>query len=220
MPIWDFGFSRPGVNGLGLLEEDGDQYLAFQFEKIVSVNELKIFGQHNISNVLAASTLAMALGIDLKYIRKAMREFSGLPHRCQWVANINGVEFYNDSKGTNVGATVAAVEGLGQHIDGHILLIAGGVGKGADFKPLVPIINRWGKEVILIGQDAVEIATNFDADIKIYFAADMRDAVKVAYENAAPGDAVLLSPACASFDMYENFQHRGESFISSVEDLQ
>jgi len=219
-PVWDFGFSRPGVNGLGLLEEDGDQYLAFQFEKIVSVNELKIFGQHNISNVLAASALAMALGIDLKYIRKAIREFSGLPHRCQWVANINGVEFYNDSKGTNVGATVAAVEGLGQRIDGHILLIAGGVGKGADFKSLVPIINRWGKEVILIGQDAVEIATNFDADIKTYFATDMRDAVKVAYANAAPGDAVLLSPACASFDMYENFQHRGESFISSVENLQ
>ena len=115
---------------------------------------------------------------------------------------------------------MAAVEGLGQRIDGHILLIAGGVGKGADFKPLVPIINRWGKEVILIGQDAVEIATNFDADIKTYFATDMRDAVKVAYKNAAPGDAVLLSPACASFDMYENFQHRGESFISSVENLQ
>jgi UDP-N-acetylmuramoylalanine--D-glutamate ligase len=218
--VWDFGFSRPGVNGLGLLEEGDDQYLAFQFEKIVSVSELKIFGQHNISNVLAACGLAMALGIDMTHIRKAIKNFSGLPHRCQWVASIGGVEFYNDSKGTNVGATVAAVEGLGERIGGHILLIAGGVGKGTDFKPLAPVINRWGKEVILIGQDAVEMAANFDADIETYFATDMQNAVKVAYEHAAPGDAVLLSPACASFDMYENFQHRGESFISSVESLQ
>lgn len=220
VPVWDFGFSRPGVNGLGLLEEDGDQYLAFQFEKIVSVSELKVFGQHNISNVLAAAALALALGIDIKSISSATREFSGLPHRCQWVANVAGVEFYNDSKGTNVGATVAAVEGLGQRIDGHILLIAGGVGKGADFTSLVPVINRWGKEVILIGQDAVEMAGNFDKDIQTYFANDMQDAVTVALDHATAGDAVLLSPACASFDMYENFQHRGQSFIQSVERLQ
>ena len=216
LPVWDYGFSRPGVNGLGLLEEDGDQYLAFQFEKLVSVNELKVFGQHNIKNVLAAAGLAMALGIDMKYIRAAIKEYEGLPHRCQWVANIRGVEFYNDSKGTNVGATMAAVEGLGQIISGHILLIAGGISKGADFRPLVPMINRWGKEVILIGQDAVEMAANFDNDIQTYFANDMQDAVSVALEHAAPGDAVLLSPACASFDMFQNFQERGQAFIQSV----
>ena len=216
LPVWDYGFSRPGVNGLGLLEEDGDQYLAFQFEKLVSVNELKVFGQHNIKNVLAAAGLAMALGIDMKYIRAAIKEYEGLPHRCQWVANIRGVEFYNDSKGTNVGATMAAVEGLGQIISGHILLIAGGISKGADFRPLVPMINRWGKEVILIGQDAVEMAANFDNDIQTYFANDMQDAVSVALEHATPGDAVLLSPACASFDMFQNFQERGQTFIQSV----
>jgi UDP-N-acetylmuramoylalanine--D-glutamate ligase len=88
LPVWDYGFSRPGANGLGLLEEDGDQYLAFQFEKLVSVNELKVFGQHNIKNVLAAAGLAMALGIDMKYIRAAIKEYEGLPHRCQWVANM------------------------------------------------------------------------------------------------------------------------------------
>jgi len=220
IPVWDFGFSRPGAMGLGLLEEDGDQYLAFQFEKIVSVSDLQVFGQHNISNLLAATALAGALGIDIEPIRSAIKEFSGLPHRCQWVGNVSGVEFYNDSKGTNVGATMAAVEGLGQRIDGHILLIAGGVAKGADFRSLVPVINRWGKEVILIGQDAVEMASNFDADIQTYFANDMQDAVSVALDHAAPGDAVLLSPACASFDMYENFQHRGQSFIRSVENLQ
>ena len=216
LPVWDYGFSRPGVNGLGLLEEDGDQYLAFQFEKLVSVNELKVFGQHNIKNVLAAAGLAMSLGIDMKYIRAAIKEFEGLPHRCQWVANIRGVEFYNDSKGTNVGATMAAVEGLGQIISGHILLIAGGLSKGADFRPLVQMINRWGKEVILIGQDAVEMAANFDNDIQTYFANDMQDAVSVALEHATPGDAVLLSPACASFDMFQNFQERGQAFIQSV----
>jgi len=220
VPVWDFGFGRPGVNGLGLLEEDDDQYLAYQLEKIVSANELKIFGQHNISNVLAAAALAMAVGIDLKLIGSAIRNFSGLPHRCQWVANVSGVEFYNDSKGTNVGATMAAVEGLGQRISGHILLIAGGVGKGANFKSLVPVINKWGKEVILIGRDAVEMASTFDADIQTYFANDMQDAVTVALAHAVAGDAVLLSPACASFDMFENFQHRGQSFIQSVERLQ
>ena len=158
----------------------------------------------------------MALGIDMKYIRAAIKEYEGLPHRCQWVANIRGGEFYNDSKGTNVGATMAAVEGLGQIISGHILLIAGGISKGADFRPLVPMINRWGKEVILIGQDAVEMAANFDNDIQTYFANDMQDAVSVALEHATPGDAVLLSPACASFDMFQNFQERGQTFIQSV----
>lgn len=220
VPVWDFGFSRPAVNGLGLLEEDGDQYLAYQFEKIVSVNDLKVFGQHNISNVLAATAIALALGIELKHIRTAIVEFSGLPHRCQWVRNVSGIEFYNDSKGTNVGATMAAVESLGQRISGHIVLIAGGVGKGADFKLLMPVINRWGKEVILIGQDAVEMAANFDADVRTYFANDMEDAVTVALAHAEPGDAVLLSPACASFDMFDNFQDRGQAFIRSVESLQ
>jgi UDP-N-acetylmuramoylalanine--D-glutamate ligase len=220
VPIWDFGFSRSSINGLGLLEEENDQYLAFQFEKIISVNELKIFGQHNISNILAAIGLALAINIDMKDIRSAVKAFKGLPHRCQWVGDISGIGFYNDSKGTNVGATMAAVEGLGQRINGHIVLIAGGVGKGADFRSLVPVINRWGKEVILIGKDALEFAENFDQNISPYFATDMLDAVTKALRYASPGDAVLLSPACASFDMFEDFQHRGEVFIDSVGKLQ
>jgi UDP-N-acetylmuramoylalanine--D-glutamate ligase len=220
VPSLDFGFSKPGVNGLGLLEENGDQYLAYQFEKIVSVSELKIVGQHNIANALAAIALALTLGVELDAIRRAVREFTGLPHRCQWVATINGVDFYNDSKGTNVGATMAAVEGLGQRISGHILLIAGGVSKGADFSPLAPVINRWAKEVILIGRDALELAATLDADIQTYFAEDMQDAVSVALEHASAGDAVLLSPACASFDMFDNYRHRGQVFVQSVERLQ
>lgn len=219
-PNIDFGFGRPSVNGLGLLEEGSDRYLAYQFEKIVSVSELKIFGQHNIANMLAAIGLALSVGIDLDSIRRAITEFPGLPHRCQWVGSVAGVDFYNDSKGTNVGATVAAVEGLGHHIKGHIILIAGGVSKGADFKTLTPVINRWGKEVILIGQDALELAEHLDAETQTYFAQDMQDAVRVALEHAVNGDAVLLSPACASFDMFDNYRHRGQSFIQSVEQLQ
>jgi UDP-N-acetylmuramoylalanine--D-glutamate ligase len=218
--IWDFGFGRASVNGLGLLEEGGDLYLAYQLEKIVSVNELKIFGQHNISNVLAAVALAMAIDIDMNAIKAAITEFSGLPHRCQWVANIDGVDFYNYYKGTNVGATVAAIEGLGEHISGHIVLIAGGIAKGADFAALVPAMNKWGKAVILIGQDAAEMASYFDTEIQTYFANDMPDATRVAFQQSATGDAVLLSPACASFDMFENFQHRGFAFMESVETLQ
>ena len=218
--VWDFGVGRAGVNGLGLLEEDGDLYLAYQLEKIVSVNELKVFGQHNISNVLAAVALAMAIDIDMNAIKAAITEFSGLPHRCQWVANIDGVDFYNDSKGTNVGATVAAIEGLGEHISGHIVLIAGGIAKGADFAALVPAMNKWGKAVILIGQDAAEMASYFDTEIQTYFANDMPDATRVALHQSATGDAVLLSPACASFDMFENFQHRGFAFMESVGTLQ
>jgi UDP-N-acetylmuramoylalanine--D-glutamate ligase len=115
---------------------------------------------------------------------------------------------------------VAAVEGLGEHISGNIVLIAGGISKGADFSALVPAMNKWGKVVILIGQDAVEMGSYFDAETQSYFASDMQDAVQVALQHATAGDAVLLSPACASFDMFENFQHRGFAFMKSVGTLQ
>ncbi|MEQ8953447.1 MAG: UDP-N-acetylmuramoyl-L-alanine--D-glutamate ligase [Gammaproteobacteria bacterium] len=220
VPVIEYGCTVPGSNGLGLLEEGNDQYLAYQFEKIISVSELNIVGLHNVSNVLAAIALALSVGVEMDKIKTALRRFKGLPHRCQWVAKINGVDFYNDSKGTNVGATLAAVEGLGQRIDGHILLIAGGMGKGADFSPLRPVLNRWTKEVILIGQDAVELSASIDSDIQTHFAESMHEAVKVALAHARPGDAVLLSPACASFDMFKNFQHRGEVFMQAVESLQ
>ncbi|MCY4358705.1 MAG: UDP-N-acetylmuramoyl-L-alanine--D-glutamate ligase [Gammaproteobacteria bacterium] len=217
---WDFGFGQPGSSGFGLLEEDGEQYLAFQFEKIMRVNELKVFGRHNVANVLAAAAMAVAAGIRRKSIIEAIRGFTGLPHRCQWIANVTGIEFYNDSKGTNVGATMAAVEGLGQRISGHIVLIAGGVGKGADFQTLVPVIKRWVKQVILMGRDAAAMAADFDAEVQTSFARNMQEAVRTAFNHAESGDAVLLSPACASYDMFENYQQRGQSFVQSVENLQ
>ena len=219
VPIWDFGFDRPGVTGLGLFENEDEQYLAYQLEKIIAVSELKIFGQHNISNALAAIALALAVDIDVDVIRSALGDFSGLPHRCQWVRDIAGIGFYNDSKGTNVGATMAAIEGLGQRITGHVVLIAGGVAKGADFSSLIPVLNRWAKGLILIGEDAEKVASSFHRDISTNFATDMQDAVSIAKKKASPGDVVLLSPACASFDMFRDFQHRGQEFIDSVENL-
>lgn len=219
VPSWDYGFGCPTAGSLGLLETDGDEYLAYQYEKIVSVSELKVIGRHNSLNMLAAIGLALAVDVDMDFIREGARKFSGLPHRCQWIRRLNGVNFYNDSKGTNVGATIAAIESLGQHISGHVLLIAGGVGKDANFSDLLPVLNRWGKEVILIGQDAVEIAASFDAEINTHFANNLSDAVSVAQAHAKSGDAVLLSPACASFDMFDNFQHRGSVFVDAVESL-
>lgn len=217
---WDFGFSRPGPRGVGLLESEAGQFLGLHHESIVPVSELKVVGQHNIANAMAAVAVALALDIDRESIRQGLGEFPGLPHRCQWVATHQGVEFYNDSKGTNVGAAVAAIEGLGLRIDGHIILIAGGEGKGADFAPLAAAVNRWARVVVLIGRDAVELAGSLDAHVETHFAASMEEAVSVAREHAKAGDAVLLSPACASFDMFDNFQHRGETFIKAVRAVQ
>lgn len=219
VPIRDFGFGRPSEYGIGLLENDGEQYLAIQTEKVAAVSELKIVGEHNVLNMLAAIGLALAIDIDLKSIRQGVKSFAGLPHRCQWVACKNDVEFYNDSKGTNVGATVAAIDGLGQRISGKIILIAGGTAKGADFSELRPVVNQWCKEVVLIGVDAIELGSSLDDGVRKYFAASMSDAVLTAYSHASQGDVVLLSPACASFDMFDSFQHRGEAFISAVGDL-
>lgn len=217
---WEFGIGKPENNGLGLLEEQGEQFLSYQLETIMPVSDLKIVGQHNIANALAAMAMAMAFAVPPAVIRQAAREFTGLPHRCQFVAAVNGVEFFNDSKGTNVGASVAAIEGIGKRITGHVILIAGGVGKGADFSALGPALNRWGKQAILIGQDAGEIAASLDDDMPVQFASDMAQAVSLAASVTRSGDAVLLSPACASFDMFSNFQERGRAFVSAVESLQ
>ncbi len=218
--LWQFGLGKPGVNGVGLIEEDGEQFLSYRLEKIMPVSELKIVGQHNIANALAASAMALAAGIGIADLRRGLAGFTGLPHRCQFVAAIDGVDYFNDSKGTNVGASVAAIEGLGSRIAGHLVLIAGGIGKGADFSALSPALNRWAKKVILIGQDAGEIAASLDAQMPVQFAGNLQEAVALAKEAAQAGDAVLLSPACASFDMFRNFQERGKAFVKAVEKLQ
>ncbi len=216
---WEYGTGPPGIESFGLISDGAKEYLAFGATKLLAVDELKVFGQHNTSNVLAAMAIAHAVGIGMKPICSAVKEFRGLPNRCQWVANIDGVDFYNDSKGTNVGATIAAVEGLAGKIAGEIILIAGGVGKGADFRPLAQVLKTRVREVMLIGRDASQIAKVLDKEAQVYFAGDMEDAVRTALSHARPGDAVLLSPACASFDMYRDFQHRGQVFTDVVRSI-
>ncbi len=216
---WSFGTGAPGKRMVGIVQIAGDDYLATSEERILPVRELKIIGQHNVLNALAAMALTLAIGIDKDSIATALREFKGLPHRCQWVARKHNVDYYNDSKGTNVGASMTAIEGLGQQLPGRVVLIAGGIAKGADFSSLVPVVKKWVKALILIGQDAKQIAALFSTDMQIEFADDMDNAVRSAQKHTLIGDAVLLSPACASFDMFDNFQHRGEMFVKAVEKL-
>jgi UDP-N-acetylmuramoylalanine--D-glutamate ligase len=146
-----------------------------------------------------------------------LRNFAGLKHRCQWVRNRNGVSWYNDSKGTNVGASVAAISGLGAL--GPVILLAGGVGKDADFNALGPVMKQHGRMAILFGEDADRIALVLQPVVEVLRADSLDDAVNRAAVNAAPGDVVLLSPACASFDMFRNYEHRGEVFMQLVGDL-
>ena len=219
MSVREFGLTEPDLNSLGLLKENGSAYLVYGGQLIAAVDELKIVGQHNVLNVLAAAGLAITLDIKISDIHKGVTKFAGLPHRCQWIADKQGVSFYNDSKGTNVGATVAAIEGLAQKISGRVVLIAGGVGKGADFNPLAATVKRWVKTSILIGEDAKLIAGCLDGESDVRFANSLVEAVVNAFESSQAGDAVLLSPACASFDMFENFQHRGFAFADAVGEL-
>jgi UDP-N-acetylmuramoylalanine--D-glutamate ligase len=146
----------------------------------------------------------------------ALRSFAGLPHRCQLVADFNGVSYYDDSKGTNVGATVAAIVGLSRAISGRVVLIAGGVGKGAEFSGLLPVLARCGRAAVLIGEAAAAIETDIGAALPVVRAVDMAAAVAAAAGLGVPGDCVLLSPACASFDMFNNYAHRGEVFTGAV----
>ncbi|MEX2469233.1 MAG: UDP-N-acetylmuramoyl-L-alanine--D-glutamate ligase [Pseudohongiellaceae bacterium] len=219
-PLWEFGFGEPGAKTVGVVSDAGEQFIAWHKERILPVRELKIAGRHNLANAMAAVALTLAVQTKVDAIRNGLRRFPGLPHRCQWVRRLRDVDFYNDSKGTNVGATVAAIEGLGQHGQGRVILIAGGQGKGANFQPLGPVLDRWGKAVVLIGEDAARIADCLGQEMQVSIADSMEEAVSTAAAAADPGDVVLLSPACASFDMFDNFAHRGREFTRAVEALQ
>ncbi|MEZ5672043.1 MAG: cyanophycin synthetase [Thiotrichaceae bacterium] len=186
-------------------------------EPLLAIREIRLQGAVMRSNILAALALGQAVGLPMSAMLDTIREFRGLPHRCEWVANFNDVDWFNDSKGTNVGASVAAIQGLER--PGHIILIAGGEGKGADFSPLAPIASQHLKACVLIGRDARLIASALDQTVPLIFATDMGDAVRRAAELAIAGDAVLLSPACASFDMFDNYAHRGEVFRAAVKNL-
>ena len=182
------------------------------------ISEMGLQGKHNIENALAALALGNSVSLPMTAMLVAITEFKGLSHRCQFVATVDGVDYINDSKGTNVGATLAAINGLAIG-EKDIVLIAGGVGKGADFKPLV-VASEKLKAVVLIGKSADELEVVFSSIIRCVRANSMNDAVEQAAKVAVSGDTVLLSPACASFDMFSSFEHRGEMFVDAVNGLQ
>ncbi|KAF3999670.1 UDP-N-acetylmuramoyl-L-alanine--D-glutamate ligase [Glaciimonas immobilis] len=248
-----FGVDEPlQANCFGLTNENGMQWLVVAAEvadenekkrgkkhlvealpisikRLMPADALRIRGQHNAANALSALALGRAIGLPFAALLHGLREYRGEPHRVELVASIDNVEFYDDSKGTNVGATVAALNGLGRGPDGgasanRLVLIAGGEGKGQDFTPLAEPLARYGRALILIGHDADAIrhAVNsalLDASIDIVDCDTLEQAVQRAAEFAHPGDAVLLSPACASFDMFRNYAHRAEVFVAEVRQL-
>ncbi|HQQ73606.1 MAG TPA: UDP-N-acetylmuramoyl-L-alanine--D-glutamate ligase [Pseudomonadales bacterium] len=211
---WSFGLDGGGANSVGVCDSEGDRWIVYGDNmKLMRIAEIRIVGSHNLANVTAAFAVALAAGWDISACADAVRNFSGLAHRCQWVAEKHGVLFYNDSKGTNIGATVAAIEGLCS--GKNIVLIAGGDGKGADFSQLAAVVQRHVKQLVLIGRDAKKIAAAC-ADTTISYASSMIDAVLKSQAAAVSGDVVLLSPACASFDMFNGYDDRGRQFCDAV----
>jgi UDP-N-acetylmuramoylalanine--D-glutamate ligase len=212
-----FGLDQPDRNGFGLLIRNGEQYFAHEFSTLFPVSHLKLRGQHNIANGVAVIAIGFALGFSKESMLSALSNFEGLPHRCQWVASIDGVDYINDSKATNVGATLAALQGFAAtNAEPEILLIAGGDGKGANFSLLKKVIENSVRLLILIGRDAQEIADAIGDTVNTLYAETLDSAVTLAKENALPGNIVLLSPACASFDMFDSYEKRGEHFIAAV----
>ncbi len=209
----DFGLRHRGGEAGELWLVQGDHYL-------LPLSRLLLPGLHNAANALAALALCHALGLPLNRLIDGLLSFRGLPHRVERVAEIGGVRYYDDSKGTNVGATLAALEGHLHAAGGKTVLIAGGDGKGQDFSPLKAAVATHARAVVLIGRDALKIEAALQGcGVPLLHAPDMDGAVLTAAAVAQSGDAVLLSPACASFDMYRNYAHRAEVFIASVRGL-
>lgn len=190
-------------------------WLAHKSKRLIRCNELRMPGLHNISNALAALALGDAVGIPMVAMLETLRKFAGLPHRTQYLGEVKGLRWYNDSKGTNVGATIAAIEGFSP----PLVLIAGGVAKGQDFTALKNAVADKCRAVILIGQDANAIEKALNGVVPVIHAADMAAAVAAAAANAEIGDTVLLSPACASFDMFSGYEARGDAFTAAVKAL-
>ncbi len=246
-PTYTFGTDEPSdPNSFGLVNERGVLWLAnavalddepprklkkgevappveVSVSRLMPADALKIRGLHNASNALAALALCRACGLPLAPLLHGLREYAGEPHRVELVANIDGVDFYDDSKGTNVGATVAALEGLGKAFAGEdqqILLIAGGDGKGQDFAPLALPASRYVRAVLLIGRDAPAVRAAIEpSGVPVFDLPGLPEAVRRAAGLARPGDAVLLSPACASLDMFTNYAHRAQVFVDAVREL-
>jgi len=221
MRVISFGSDEPASQNSWGLRRDADNQLCLARGDalILPVDHIRIKGQHNGMNALATCALAELLAIPIEACISVLKAFVGLPHRCQKVRVLDNVLWINDSKGTNVGATESAITGLGPSTKGKLVLIAGGQGKGGDFQALRPSVLEYVRTLILIGEDAKLLDEALGDLVQVYHAASLDEAVGLAKSYAEAGDTVLLSPACASFDMFDSFNHRGEAFTALVEAL-
>lgn len=223
VPVQSFGLNAPDMNQYGVLRDtDGTLWLARGRERLLKSTEMYIQGTHNIANALACLALGEAIGLPLNSMLETLKSFKGLAHRCEYVDTVNNVRYYNDSKGTNIGATLAAIEGLGAAIaprKGKVVVILGGQGKGQDFKALRAAVQQYVKTVVLIGEDALKIEQSIEGSTEILKAATLQEAVQLCHAKADAEDVVLLSPACASFDMFKGYDDRGHQFVACVKAL-
>jgi UDP-N-acetylmuramoylalanine--D-glutamate ligase len=213
--IATFGLDEPAGDDYGIRTENGTDYLARGDTLLLAARDLVMVGVHNRANALAALAAGDLLGLEMTAMLRVLREFPGLPHRMQFVARTGAVDYINDSKATNVAAAVASIES----IDGPVVLIAGGDGKGGDFGALANAVEDRLRAAVLIGKDAQRIAAALDTVMPVYFAQDMQDAVTKAAAYAESDDTVLLAPACASLDQYANYGARGDAFCRAVRGL-
>jgi UDP-N-acetylmuramoylalanine--D-glutamate ligase len=242
-PVQRFGLDAPTQPGdFGLIVENGMAWLVralpadetfkpkageeleLHLQRLMPADALRVRGRHNAANALAALALATAIGCPLAPMLHGLREYAGEPHRVQWVATVGDVEAYDDSKGTNVGATVAGLQGLGaDKSPAKLVIILGGDGKGQDFTPLAAPVMRHARAVATIGRDAAAIEAALSEAVAAGLPLLRHDTLEAAtrwcFEQALPGDAVLLSPACASLDMFRNYGHRAEVFVQAVQGL-
>jgi UDP-N-acetylmuramoylalanine--D-glutamate ligase len=213
--IVNFSITRDDTE-YSLSQEGAQFFLTRRGERLLSTARMKITGLHNAANALASLALGDAIGLPTAAMLSALESFPGLSHRSAWVGDIGGVRYIDDSKGTNVGATIAAVAGL----PGPLVIIAGGEGKGQDFSPLIPAFRGKVRHVVLIGKDAPALAAALKGTCSTETVQSMQDAVEAARDAARPGDTVLLSPACASLDMFRDYGHRGDVFAAAVKSLE
>ncbi|AVF45792.1 UDP-N-acetylmuramoyl-L-alanine--D-glutamate ligase [Acinetobacter nosocomialis] len=222
-PMQSFGLNAPDLNQYGVLRDaDGTLWLARGLQRLIKSSDLYIQGMHNVANALACLALGEAIGLPMESMLETLKHFKGLEHRCEYVKTVHDVRYYNDSKGTNVGATLAAIDGLGAAIEvkkGKVALILGGQGKGQDFTPLRSSIEKYAKVVVLIGEDAPVIEQAIQGATKILHAATLKEAVEICQRETQAEDVVLLSPACASFDMFKSYNDRGQQFVACVNSL-
>lgn len=211
------GFATASFCGDGsTLGDEQSLYITFNGEKLIALSNIHLAGMHNVLNIMAALGICLQLGVSPALAVKHLHSFKAAPHRCVEIARVNDIRYIDDSKATNIGATVAALEGLAPTIQGKLILIAGGDAKGADIASLSPYLTKYVSHVFALGKDAHLFEKSFAHTTRV---ATMKDAVKAATRLAAPGDVVLLSPACASLDMFKNYMHRGDVFKQDVHDL-